>query len=162
MFLLLFLLFLFGCTRKMASQVALVVKNHPANAGDVTDSTRPCPGSGRSPGVRHGSPLQHSCLENPIDRGVWFVMVHMVAKSQKQLKQLHMHVCTEREKLHFLFWWGSYKGMIHHCWWPLFRGAGKYKQIPKGHTINNNLLNTYCVSRLNQEVKTHKWTGWVV
>ena len=47
-----------------ASQVALVVKNMPANAGDirVMDSI---PGLGRSPGGRHGNPLQCSCLENP-------------------------------------------------------------------------------------------------
>ena len=46
-----------------ASQVALVVKNLPANAGDVS------PGSGRSSGEVHGNPRQNSCLENPIDRG---------------------------------------------------------------------------------------------
>ena len=50
------------------SQVALVVKNPPANAGDIRDAG-PIPGSGRSPGGGHGSPLQYSCLENPMDRG---------------------------------------------------------------------------------------------
>ena len=63
-------LFLFGCTRKMASQVALVVKNPPANAGDVRDLTS-IPGSGRSPGVGHGNLLQYSCLENPLERGAY-------------------------------------------------------------------------------------------
>ena len=48
-----------------ASQVALVVKNPPANAGDVTDASS-IPGSGRSPGGGHGNPLQHSCPENPM------------------------------------------------------------------------------------------------
>ena len=47
-----------------ASQVALVVQNLPANAGDVRDMSS-IPGSGRSPGGRHGNPLQYSCLENP-------------------------------------------------------------------------------------------------
>ena len=47
-----------------ASQMALVVKNLPANAGDITDSGS-IPGSGRSPGGGHGNPLQYSCLENP-------------------------------------------------------------------------------------------------
>ena len=49
-----------------ASQVALVVKNQPANAGDIWDigST---PGSGRSSGGECGNPLQYSCLENPVD-----------------------------------------------------------------------------------------------
>ena len=52
------------------SQVALVVKNLSANAGDAKDSGS-IPGSGRSPGEGHGNPLQYSCLENPMDRGAW-------------------------------------------------------------------------------------------
>ena len=47
-----------------ASQVVLVVKNLPANAGNVRDAGL-IPGSGRSPGGAHGNPLQYSCLENP-------------------------------------------------------------------------------------------------
>ena len=50
-----------------ASQVALVVKDTPANAGDIRDAGS-IPGSGRSPGEEHGNPLQYSCLENPMDR----------------------------------------------------------------------------------------------
>ena len=50
-----------------ASQVALVVKNLPASAGDVRD-TGLMPVLGRSPGGGHGNPLQYSCLENPIER----------------------------------------------------------------------------------------------
>ena len=50
------------------SQVALVVKNPPANAGDIRD-VGSIPGSGRPPGGGHGSPLQYSYLENPMDRG---------------------------------------------------------------------------------------------
>ena len=53
-----------------ASQVALVVKNPPANAGDVRDMGS-IPGSGRSPEGRNGNPLHYSCLENPTDRGAW-------------------------------------------------------------------------------------------
>ena len=52
------------------SQVARVVKNPPANAGDVGDVGL-SPGSGRSLGGQHGNPLQYSCLENPMDRGAW-------------------------------------------------------------------------------------------
>ena len=63
-----------------ASQVALVVKNPPANAGDVRDSG-PIPGLGRSPGGGHDNPLQYSCLENPMDRGAWRATVHGVTKS---------------------------------------------------------------------------------
>ena len=52
-----------------ASQVALVVKNLPASAGDVREAGL-IPGSGRSPGEGNGNPLQYSCLENPMDREV--------------------------------------------------------------------------------------------
>ena len=50
------------------SQVALVVKNPPANAGDARN-VGSIPGLRRSPGEGNGNPLQHSCLENPIDGG---------------------------------------------------------------------------------------------
>ena len=60
-----------------ASQVALVVKYPPANAGDVGS----IPKSGRSPGEGNGNPLQYSCLENPIDRRAWWATVHGVTKS---------------------------------------------------------------------------------
>ena len=53
---------------KGTSQVVLVVKNLPADAGD-TGNIGLIPGSGRSPGGGHGNPLQYSCLENPVDRG---------------------------------------------------------------------------------------------
>ena len=48
------------------------------------------PGSGKSPGEGHGNPLQDSCLENPMDRGVWQAAVHGVAKSRTQLSQLNI------------------------------------------------------------------------
>jgi len=60
--------------------VALVIKNLPANAGDIRD-TGSIPGSGRSLGGGHGYSLQYSCLENPMDRGTWRATVHGVAKS---------------------------------------------------------------------------------
>ena len=56
------------------SQVVLVVQNPPANA-DIRDRGL-IPGLGRSPGGGHGNLLQCSCLENPMDRGVWQAMVH--------------------------------------------------------------------------------------
>ena len=56
-----------------ASQVVLVVKTLPANAGDVRDAGL-IPGSGSSPGGGNGNSLQYSCLENPIDRGAWQTM----------------------------------------------------------------------------------------
>ena len=53
-------------------------KESASNAGDLSL----IPGSGRSPGEESGNQLQYSCLENPMDRGTWWVMVHRVAKSQ--------------------------------------------------------------------------------
>ena len=63
----------------MASQVALVVKNLPANAGDGGS----IPGPRKSPGEGNGNPLQYSCLKNPMDRGTWQSIVHGVAKNWK-------------------------------------------------------------------------------
>ena len=57
-----------------------MVKNPPANAGDIGDVGL-IPESGRSPEGEIGNPLQYSCLENPMDRGVWWATVHGVAKS---------------------------------------------------------------------------------
>ena len=62
-----------------ASQVALVVENPPANAGDIRDAGS-IPGSGRSPGGGQGNPLQYSCLEDPKDRGAWWAIVRGVAE----------------------------------------------------------------------------------
>ena len=56
-----------------------MVKNPPANAGDVRD-VGSVPGLSRSSGGGHGNPLQYSCLENPMDRGAWQSTVHRVAK----------------------------------------------------------------------------------
>ena len=53
-----------------ASQVALMVKNPPANAGDIREVSL-IPWLGRSPGERHGNPFQYSCLKNRMDRGAW-------------------------------------------------------------------------------------------
>ena len=55
-------------------------KESTSSAGDTGDSAS-IPGSGRSPGGGHGNPLQHSCLENPMDRGAWRATGHRVAES---------------------------------------------------------------------------------
>ena len=69
--------------KSRASQVALVVKNPPASAGDARDVGL-IPGS--KPWRRRGHPLQDACLENPTDRGAWGGCIHGVAKSQTRLK----------------------------------------------------------------------------
>ena len=58
-----------------------MVKSLPASAGDIRDVCS-IPGVGRSPGAGNGHPLQYSCLENPVDRGVWRAEVLRVAKSR--------------------------------------------------------------------------------
>ena len=60
--------------------MVLVVKNPPANAGDIRDMGS-IPEPGRSPGGGPGNPLQYFCLENPIHRGAWRAIVHGAAKS---------------------------------------------------------------------------------
>ena len=62
-----------------------MVKNLPANAGD----TGSIPGSGRSPGGGHDSPLQYSCLENPMDGGAWRTIVPGVTKDSNTTE----HAC---------------------------------------------------------------------
>ena len=66
-----------------------MVKNLPANAGDLRDMGL-IPGLGRSPGDGHSNLHQYSCLENPMDRGAWWATVHRVAQSRTRLKQLSM------------------------------------------------------------------------
>ena len=68
-----------------------MVKNLPANAGDLRD-VGSTPGLGRSPGGGHGNPLQYFCLENPTDRGAWRATAHRVSKSRTQLRQLSTRV----------------------------------------------------------------------
>ena len=60
----------FSPVASWASQVALVVKNLPVNAGDARDAGL-IPGLGRHSGEGKGNPLQYLCLENPMDRGAW-------------------------------------------------------------------------------------------
>ena len=73
-----------------ASQVALLVNNPPANAGNVR-VVGSIPGYGRSPGEVNGNPFQYYCLEDPMGRGSWQAMVYRVAQSWTPLKGLSMH-----------------------------------------------------------------------
>ena len=59
-----------------------MVKNPPANAGDIRDVGL-ISESGRSPGGGNGNPLQYSCLENPVDRVAWWATVHKVEKAEE-------------------------------------------------------------------------------
>ena len=68
-----------GHVSQVASQGVLVVKNPPATAGDIRDVVS-IPGSGKSPEGWHGNPVQYCCLENPMDRGAWWAMVHGITR----------------------------------------------------------------------------------
>ena len=80
-------------------------KECPCNA--VAADTVSIPGWGRYSGGGHGNPLQHSCLENPMDRGAWLAVIHRLAKSQTGVKWLSTHahaypplLLHSRNKLH--------------------------------------------------------------
>ena len=79
-----------------------MIKNLPANAGDIRDSGL-IPERGRSPGGGHGNPLQYYCLENPMDRGAQWATVHGVVKRPTRLKCLSAHTqartYTEQENM---------------------------------------------------------------
>ena len=74
------------------------VQESTCNAG-VKGDIGSIPGSGRSPGGRHGNPLQYSCLENPMNRGAWRATVHSITRSGTRLKGLstHIHVYIHKE-----------------------------------------------------------------
>ena len=72
-----------------------MVKNLPANAGDV-ENANSVPGLRRSLGEGNGNPLQCSCLEDPTSRGPWQITVHGGCKESDTAEQLSMHsFCTE-------------------------------------------------------------------
>ena len=81
------------CPSGRASQVALVVKNLPADAGDVWDAGSTL-GLGRSPEDGNCNPLQYSCLGNSMDRGFCQAAVHGAAKSGTQLNA-HTHILLQ-------------------------------------------------------------------
>ena len=64
-----------------------------------TQDAGPVPGSGRSPGVAHGNPLQYSCLENSIDRGAWRTRVHGAVESDTT-----ENACINKALPQFLLW----------------------------------------------------------
>ena len=74
--------------------MALPVKNPPASVGDRGDPGS-VPGSGGSPGGGNGSPLQSSCLENPMDRGAWQVWS---VGSQSRTRGAPEHTWTQEEQ----------------------------------------------------------------
>ena len=94
------------------SQVALVVKNPPANAGDAKDMDS-IPGLVRSPREGYVNPLKYSCLENPTDRGAWWATVHGVTKSRTQLKWLSMQYTTNATNMCLLSFLSAFSERQH-------------------------------------------------
>ena len=77
-----------SCPFKMGFPSGSVVKNPPANAGDASDAGL-IPGLGRSPRGGNGNSLQHSCLENPNDRGAWRATVHGATEELYMTEHAH-------------------------------------------------------------------------
>ena len=94
--------FKFTCIWIQASQVAIVVKNLPANAGDIRDWSS-IPGLGRTPGGGHGNQLQYPCLENSMNRRACWPTGHEVTKSWTWLMWLsaRAHTHTHTHTLEF-------------------------------------------------------------
>ena len=128
---------------RQASQMALMVQNPPANAGDIRD-TGSTPGSRRSPGGGHGNPLQYSCLENPMDKGDWWATVQRAAKNWTWLKLL-----SRRRQWHptpVLF---PGKSMGGGAWWAAVHG------VAKSWTRLSDFTFTFHFHALEKEVATH-------
>ena len=73
-----------------------MIKNPPADAEDIGDVDS-IPGSGKSPGARHGNPLQFSCLENPMDRKEPGRLQSIVSQSQTQMKRFSTRTTVHQE-----------------------------------------------------------------
>ena len=113
-----------------ASQVVLVVRNRlPTQETRDGDSV---PRSGRSPGGGHGTPLQSSCLENPMDRGAWRATVHRVAKSQTRLKQLSVHA----HMVVLVLMWGT-SILFTRVATTIYIPINIHKGFPFPHTLTN-------------------------
>ena len=112
------------------SQVARVVKNPPANAGDARDPSL-IPGSGRSSGVGNGNTLQYSCLGNSMNRGDWWATVHRVPEldTTKWLNtHTHRLICCTVLNLHPVL--TAFASPLRCSWEILFVLLSFWKAIP--------------------------------
>ena len=96
-------------THKYGTFLVLVVKKPPANAGDIRDTSL-IPVLGRSPAGGNGNPLQYSCLENPMDRGAWWLQSKGLQRVQHSCSDL---ACTHA--IEFLFTTDALN-MFYGCW----------------------------------------------
>ena len=110
------------------------------NAGDLGL----IPVSGRSPGERNGNPLQYSCLENPMNRGAWQVIVHGVAKSQTRLSDFtffHFHFSQDRGLQSRSFWTHLVHMILNRVFWILKKWIKK-KELSKVARIKNHWVDS--------------------
>ena len=137
-----------------AIQVALVVKNPSANAGDAKDVGW-IPGLGKSPGgLGHGNPLQYSCLENSMDRGAWGVTVHRVSKSWTQLKRLSMHAHLQNNvKMH-----PDYKTYIS-SWYSTIPFHNECSMLPSKYFLSliSRILSMFLIPFVPRLFKDSTW-----
>ena len=115
-----------------------VVKNSPASAGNAKNAGL-IPELGKSPGGGNSNPLQYSCLENPMDRGVWWATVQGVTKSQTQLSTLHQAGGSSGEKSEHV--WHSRQEFIpaNLCLWvSMFPAFSHPRSV--GHRTSHSVL----------------------
>ena len=131
--------------------LALVVKNLPANVGNLRD-VGSIPKSGRCPGGGNGNPLQYFCLENPTDRGVWWAMVNGVAKESDTTSQLSTHTsCRGPSRGLDLFtcWTRLPGGSAGLCWVPHHSEWGHHPPSNSNHKL---LPLTHLQHRMSHQV----------
>ena len=118
-----------------ASQVVLVVKNPPANAGDKRNAGS-IPGSERFAQGGNGNPLQYLCLENPMDGGAWQAIVHGVTESQTRLQWLSMPIdavyvpCSKLYDFKLLVWGENYIESATLLWFESLKFYPPRKSYP--------------------------------
>ena len=138
-------------------EVALVVRNPPANAGEARD-TGSILGSGRSPEVGYDTPLQYSCLGNSRGRGVWWSTVHGVAKGQTQLSDWKPHHHGYWSLCFFKKWVAKWLNCtVHYIAHPLKRALYLVIILPSKMTLNTyeNNNGKHVWTRTHTHTHTH-------
>ena len=106
------------------------------------------PGSGRSPEGGYGNPLQYSCLENPMDRGVWWAAVHKVAQSLTWPKQLSSSRVNQES------WWKLEDSFLDWIWGQVTRAHQKVQQSGCDHFVSTMGPFFYCFWKPRPRVRT--------